>query len=52
MTPDGKTDRADDADVLVQADDDGVTIATDGRQHPFSDVTTDQPTPRCGEGEP
>jgi uncharacterized protein (DUF58 family) len=51
VTSHGETDRAEDADVLVRADEDGVTVATDGRRHPFADVTTDTVAPLAGEGE-
>lgn len=43
-TPDGDAD-APDADVLVRADDDGVTIRTDGRTFPFTELLGDvEPT--------
>ncbi|WP_135305335.1 DUF58 domain-containing protein [Haloarcula amylovorans] len=50
-TPAGETGRADDADVLVTADEGGVTVTVADRQQTFEDVTTSRDNPLVGEVE-
>ncbi|WP_336336463.1 DUF58 domain-containing protein [Haloarcula brevis] len=45
----GRTDRADAADVVVTAGDEGVTVSVDGRRRPFADVTASRDNPLAGE---
>jgi uncharacterized protein (DUF58 family) len=45
----GRTDRADDADVVVTAGGDGVTVSVDGHRRSFADVTASRDNPLAGE---
>ncbi|GGN98370.1 MULTISPECIES: DUF58 domain-containing protein [Haloarcula] len=45
----GTTGRSGDADVLVTADDDGVTVTVEGQQQAFEDVTVSHDNPLAGE---
>jgi uncharacterized protein (DUF58 family) len=44
----GETARADAADILVRAREDGVTVTVEGRRHRFGDVTTSRENPLVG----
>ncbi|MDT3433765.1 DUF58 domain-containing protein [Haloarcula sp. 1CSR25-25] len=45
----GRTDRVDDADVVVTATGDGVAVSVDGRRQSFADVTASRDNPLAGE---
>ncbi|KAA9399630.1 DUF58 domain-containing protein [Haloarcula sp. CBA1130] len=45
----GRTDRVDDADVVITANGDGVTVSVDGRRRSFADVTASRDNPIAGE---
>ncbi|NLV13281.1 DUF58 domain-containing protein [Haloarcula argentinensis] len=45
----GQTGRVDDADVVVTATGDGVTVSVDGRRRSFADVTASRDNPIAGE---
>ncbi|WP_254273249.1 DUF58 domain-containing protein [Haloarcula marina] len=49
LTPAGETGRAGDADVLVRADEAGVTVTVEGRRRDFEDVTVSRDNPLTGE---
>lgn len=45
----GRTDRVDDANVVITATGDGVTVAVDGHRRSFADVTASRDNPIAGE---
>ncbi|GCF13943.1 hypothetical protein Harman_18780 [Haloarcula mannanilytica] len=45
----GRTDRVDDADVVITATNEGVTVSVDGRRQSFADVTASRDNPIAGE---
>jgi len=45
----GQVDRVDDADVVITANDDGVTVSVNGHRQSFADVTASRDNPIAGE---